>query len=328
MSNVIKRVLGPSSTTAAAGSGSAPRRAWLQLAAGAAGLGVVAILLPPPGALARAALGGGTAGLGAGAVDQAVLLLAGLAVWSLLGWLLLIAGCAGLARMPGVPGLAAGRLLRRVAPAAAGRLVAASLGVAVLGGVTGCAFPALTGDGQTTTTVPTISIDWPRIDASSSVLLGGDPAPESPTPAAPSTLEGPPAAPAAEVDTRTAETAADSAGTGRPESSARASEAPSTDPVRPSAAPAENQPPALPTEAGQARQAPAARNGVAAETVVVRHGDSLWRIASERLPGATEAAVDTAWRRWYSANRVTIGADPDVILPGQVLLVPDAGDRS
>jgi nucleoid-associated protein YgaU len=45
---------------------------------------------------------------------------------------------------------------------------------------------------------------------------------------------------------------------------------------------------------------------------VVTPGDTLWGIA-----GAD-------WPRWYAANSATIGADPDLIRPGQ-RLVPPAG---
>ena len=52
-------------------------------------------------------------------------------------------------------------------------------------------------------------------------------------------------------------------------------------------------------------------------------GDSLWAIAARHLgPGATDAEVAREWPRWYAANRDTIGADPDLLLPGQVLRVP------
>jgi LysM repeat protein len=59
--------------------------------------------------------------------------------------------------------------------------------------------------------------------------------------------------------------------------------------------------------------------------VVVQPGDSLWRIAARHLPaGYSEADVARAWPRWYAANRATIGPDPNVIQPGQVLLRPTA----
>lgn len=60
-------------------------------------------------------------------------------------------------------------------------------------------------------------------------------------------------------------------------------------------------------------------------TVVVHRGDTLWSIAARELgPEATDAQIDTAWHRWYAANRGVIGNDPDVILPGQQLQAPPA----
>ena len=58
-------------------------------------------------------------------------------------------------------------------------------------------------------------------------------------------------------------------------------------------------------------------------TVAVADGDSLWAIAARHLPpGASDAQIAAAWPQWYHANAATIGADPDVIHPGQVLVVP------
>jgi nucleoid-associated protein YgaU len=57
--------------------------------------------------------------------------------------------------------------------------------------------------------------------------------------------------------------------------------------------------------------------------VVVRPGDSLWSLAADHLPAsAPAAAVARSWPRWYGANRAVIGADPDLLQPGQVLRVP------
>ncbi|MGH3357884.1 MAG: hypothetical protein ACRDO7_03715 [Nocardioidaceae bacterium] len=59
------------------------------------------------------------------------------------------------------------------------------------------------------------------------------------------------------------------------------------------------------------------------EVVRVRPGDTLWDIASSRLPpGADDAARAAACRRWYAANRAVIGADPDLLLPGTPLRPP------
>jgi hypothetical protein len=54
----------------------------------------------------------------------------------------------------------------------------------------------------------------------------------------------------------------------------------------------------------------------------VRAGESLWSIASALLPEVDAAQVDRTWRRIYRANRVVIGDDPDLLLPGTILHVP------
>jgi nucleoid-associated protein YgaU len=60
-----------------------------------------------------------------------------------------------------------------------------------------------------------------------------------------------------------------------------------------------------------------------AAPVVVAPGDTLWAIAARALPpGASDAAIDAEWRRWYAANRSVVGPDPDVIYPGQRLVSP------
>jgi nucleoid-associated protein YgaU len=61
----------------------------------------------------------------------------------------------------------------------------------------------------------------------------------------------------------------------------------------------------------------------------VRHtvaaGDSLWLITASRLgPHASTAEIARTWPRWYAANRDVIGADPGLLLPGEVLRAPAA----
>ena len=69
---------------------------------------------------------------------------------------------------------------------------------------------------------------------------------------------------------------------------------------------------------------PGRRTPTPVSQVVVRPGDSLWRIARERLPGtATDAAVSRVVDSLYAANRPQIGPDPDRIRPGQHLDFPD-----
>ncbi|WP_394435214.1 LysM peptidoglycan-binding domain-containing protein [Streptomyces sp. SGAir0957] len=69
----------------------------------------------------------------------------------------------------------------------------------------------------------------------------------------------------------------------------------------------------------QPKSAPARRNSSGADRgaargggYVVRGGDTLSRIA---------AAHGTGWQRLYTINRAVIGADPDLIMPGQRLLI-------
>ncbi|MFA6574880.1 MAG: LysM domain-containing protein [Nocardioides sp.] len=57
--------------------------------------------------------------------------------------------------------------------------------------------------------------------------------------------------------------------------------------------------------------------------VVVAPGDSLWSLAATALgPGATDADVAAEWQRIHQLNRDVVGADPDLIRPGQRLVLP------
>lgn len=61
--------------------------------------------------------------------------------------------------------------------------------------------------------------------------------------------------------------------------------------------------------------------------VVVRPGDSLWSIAESALrdsgASAAPAAVAAYWPRVYALNRDLVGADPDLLRPGQLLRLAD-----
>ena len=63
----------------------------------------------------------------------------------------------------------------------------------------------------------------------------------------------------------------------------------------------------------------------ATDTYVVRPGDSLWSIARAHPGGA--GPVERRWRAIWAANRDLVGDDPDLILPGQVLRLPDGTDH-
>lgn len=69
------------------------------------------------------------------------------------------------------------------------------------------------------------------------------------------------------------------------------------------------------------------RSATSAEPVLVRPGDSLWRLATQQLqaagtPAPSAAQVAQAWPSWWSANRDVVGDDPDLIQPGMRLSPP------
>jgi nucleoid-associated protein YgaU len=65
------------------------------------------------------------------------------------------------------------------------------------------------------------------------------------------------------------------------------------------------------------------QTGQHAGAVAVLAGDSLWDIVAQHLgPEASDVEIALEWPRWYEANKTLIGQDPDVLLPGQVLLPP------
>jgi len=67
----------------------------------------------------------------------------------------------------------------------------------------------------------------------------------------------------------------------------------------------------------------AAEPASARREVPVRAGESLWTIAARELgPGASDVDIAARWPLWYQANRNVIGADPNILLPGQLLSPP------
>jgi len=380
----------------------AVRAAWAKMLGCLTALGVLATALPRPGELVSTVVdalngaGRGTGGAAAGGIrsaenatgfldtaEDAVLLAAGLIVWALLLWALAIVIIAGLGRLPGAGGRAARKALRRIAPAAAGRLVIVAVGMTAIAGAAGCAVPdstgavsvanAATASGAASSTdpsTPLVDIDWPDpVDGSSSSpetpapTAGDSPAgsastgtqptgtpdqgspqsgldPAAPVSTAPAT--GPATNPNADpTDTTPPDpTAADAPETTAPTaipSAANQSPAPTTTdkgtslsstprPTDPASAGDPDAPsnPAVSSARATDTDTPAAAPGAAAEadgSVTVQPGDTLWAIEARDLPSdATDAEIDTAWRARYAANVEVIGADPNLIIPGQHLL--------
>jgi nucleoid-associated protein YgaU len=49
-------------------------------------------------------------------------------------------------------------------------------------------------------------------------------------------------------------------------------------------------------------------------------GDTLWDLAAAASPpGASPAVITALWQQWYASNRATIGANPSLLLPGELL---------
>ena len=68
---------------------------------------------------------------------------------------------------------------------------------------------------------------------------------------------------------------------------------------------------------------PARHASSAEHQIVVRRGDTLWDIAARHLGGQASAAeVVQEWPLWHDANRAVIGADADLLVPGQRLVPP------
>jgi DNA-binding CsgD family transcriptional regulator/LysM repeat protein len=62
---------------------------------------------------------------------------------------------------------------------------------------------------------------------------------------------------------------------------------------------------------------------IGTERIVVSPGDSLWSISEERLgPNATPQQIASQTERIYALNQNQIGADPNLIFPGQKLSAP------
>jgi resuscitation-promoting factor RpfA len=79
--------------------------------------------------------------------------------------------------------------------------------------------------------------------------------------------------------------------------------------------------------AARAEDAEVGKPPMPVRRVVVQPGDSLWSIAAEILETSDPARIARYWPRIHQLNRQLIGADPNLIFPGQVLELPDESPR-
>jgi nucleoid-associated protein YgaU len=64
-------------------------------------------------------------------------------------------------------------------------------------------------------------------------------------------------------------------------------------------------------------------------TYVVKRGDSLWSISAAHLGAhASASAIAKAWPDLYELNRMGIGSNPRLLLPGQRLTLPASFTRT
>jgi ABC-type transporter Mla MlaB component/LysM repeat protein len=79
-------------------------------------------------------------------------------------------------------------------------------------------------------------------------------------------------------------------------------------------------------ERGHERTSTRERNR-AEQTVTVEQGNTLWSITVAMLKTSRAGRIAAYWPLIYRANRAVIGPDPDLIIPGQVLVLPSSDGR-
>ena len=90
--------------------------------------------------------------------------------------------------------------------------------------------------------------------------------------------------------------------------------APAKPAATPKSAPRTAAPPVSPTHAAGTNDS--LKTAPAQDTYTVQSGDSLSKIAKNHYGDAGD------WKRIYEANKTLIGANPDLIHPGQRLVIP------
>ena len=238
----------------------------------------------------------------------------GLCAWVCATWLLLCTALTADGRvLPGLSGRTAAALGTRCAPRAVRRVAELAVRMTV-------ATAALTGTGAWADDgLPTGSAVAPAATLPSSASAAAPPLaapinldwPVSPATAAASpapTARGSAAATGAGVGVRAGAGAGAEVGSAPSPTASPLSLSPSPRPAPMATSP-------MPSVSPPVRRA--------ASVVVVQPGDCLWDLARASLgPATSDRQVAAAWPSWWSANRVLIGDDPDLLQPGMHLVPP------
>ena len=206
------------------------------------------------------------------------------ALWLMLGLLVTLASV-----IDGRPHAVLAQISRRITPALIRRLVIASTGASLaLGPAAAVAAPTTASHGLTAPASST----W-TMPASGAVNIPAAPCGPMATADPRPTAEAPPAN--AEPPTK--------AGSPTPADPAPTAEAPTSPTEKTPGPPLDPEP--------------------TADTVLVKPGDSLWRITAQQLePSANDQQISIGWPYWYRANRQIVGRNPNLLRPGEQLTVP------
>jgi LysM repeat protein len=275
-------------------------------------------------------------------IDQLVELTV-LAVGALVaGWFavssIVAAGCL-VARGLGRAWQGGERLIAQLAPSIVRRTltvtVAAGIGIstAVGAGAAPVGAAVSVAGGALTAVSTSDDLGWPVSSPTPGPEAAGAPSVAAPAPqparaASATTAPSSPGSPTAAPGTASPSTVPTAGPTASSPAGPDTAEPAADPPTAPSGAAPSPTPAAAPAEPEPAGAAPppgstGASRSTTSTTVVVRAGDTLWGIARRSLPvDATDEQVAAAWPAWYRANQATIGPDPDLIRPGQVLLAP------
>jgi hypothetical protein len=232
--------------------------------------------------------------------------LIGAAAWLCWGWLALLMALELVAAAPGPGAWLAASALRRMSPGALRVIAQAVLGISLVAGPLAAAPAFAAGDDPVGSPSPS-AVASPGLPQQLSL---------PPQPPQPALLQQP------SLDRPIATSTASSAAVSTPTQDGR----PSLD--RPVTsryiAPEPPRRPLKTADPGVAvLMSGTANRGTTDDGYTVRRGDALWDIAARHLgPQASAAEIARAWPRWYAANRHVIGADPDLLMPGEVLYAP------